>query len=143
MKKIIKYIICGAGVTFMFTTLVLWIGATFLAGKDGINDISFRSETFAAIFVFSLLTALISLVLKAKFIQAMLLRVSLHFVLSIGSFVLFVYMAGVTSRGSGVLTLTATVGLIYITVAAITLAVRSSSAKKAKEKQKYESLYDK
>lgn len=143
MKKLMKYIICGAGVTFMFTTLVLWLGGAVLAGKSGISDITFRSETFAAILVFSLLTAVISLVLRAKFIQAAILRVCLHFVLSMGSFVLFIYMAGVAERGSGVLTLTAAVGFIYIIVAAITMAIRSAMAKKAKEKQNYESLYNK
>ena len=72
MKKFtgfMKYIISGTGVTFMVTTLFLWGAATLLSGADGMNDISFRSETFAAIFVFALLTALISLVLKAKFIS--------------------------------------------------------------------------
>lgn len=136
-----KYIISGTGVTFMVTTLFLWGAATLLSGADGINDISFRSETFAAIFVFALLTALISLVLKAKFISPEILRVCLHFILSLGSFILFIYMAGVTSRGSGVLALTAVVGFCYIIVAAVIFAVRAVKRKKSREKQKYESLY--
>ena len=136
-----KYIISGTGVTFMVTTLFLWGAAMLLSGADGINDISFRSETFAAIFVFALLTALISLVLKAKFISPEILRVCLHFILSLGSFILFIYMAGVTSRGSGVLALTAVVGFCYIIVAAVIFAVRAVERKKSREKQKYESLY--
>lgn len=144
MKKFMsfmKYIVSGTGVTFMITTLLLWGAAAFLRNKDGMNAVSFRSDTFAAIFVFALLTALISLVFKAKFISPAILRLCLHFVLSMGSFILFVYMTGVTSRGSGMLALTAMVGFVYIIVAAIVCAVRSLGNKKAKEKQKYESLY--
>ncbi|MBS6462957.1 MAG: hypothetical protein KH352_06140, partial [Ruminococcus sp.] len=117
MKKFtgfMKYIISGTGVTFMITTLLLWGAAAFLRNKDGMNAVSFRSDTFAAIFVFALLTALISLVFKAKFISPAILRLCLHFVLSMGSFILFVYMTGVTSRGSGMLALTATVGTAMV-----------------------------
>ena len=138
MKKFtgfMKYIISGTGVTFMVTTLFLWGAATLLSGADGINDISFRSETFAAIFVFALLTALISLVLKAKFISPEILRVCLHFILSLGSFILFIYMAGVTSRGSGVLALTAAVGFCYIIVAAVIFAERAVK-RKSREKSR-------
>ena len=144
MKKFtgfMKYIISGTGVTFMITTLLLWGAAAFLRNKDGMNAVSFRSDTFAAIFVFALLTALISLVFKAKVISPAILRLCLQFVLSMGSFILFVYMTGVTSRGSGMLALTATVGFVYIIVAAAVCAVRALGHKKAKEKQKYESLY--
>lgn len=144
MKKImsfLKYVISGTGVTFMVTTLLLWGAAAFLSDKDGMNAVSFKSETFSAIFVFALLTALISLVFKAKFISPGILRLCLHFILSLGSFMLFVHMVGVTSRGSGMLALTAMVGFIYLVVAAVTFAVRAAVNKKAKEKQKYESLY--
>ena len=50
-------------------------------------------------------------------------------------------MAGVTSRGSGVLALTAVVGFCYIIVAAVIFAERAVKRKKSREKQKYESLY--
>ena len=52
MKKFtgfMKYIISGTGVTFMITTLLLWGAAAFLRNKDGMNAVSFRSDTFAAI----------------------------------------------------------------------------------------------
>ena len=58
-----------------------------------------------------------------------------------GSVILCVDMTGVTSRGSGMLALTATVGFDYIIVAVAVCAVRALGHKKTKEKQKYESLY--
>ncbi len=143
MKKSdwIKKLITGACVTYTVTSFLL-LFIFFIINADLTRGLQPRAMIF--IFPFSLCFSLANLIYKKTALR-LSFKVILHYFLTVGGVLLFLFLPNKPSdqSGSGALILFAVVSVLYFAVMFTILYFTSRAAKVQRDEAKYHNVYKK
>ena len=137
--SVIKNLLGHTG--FYFTLIVMFLIVSLKVAFPAGNKVV-ETNTYGWILLFAAIYAACNFVLKIKFIDSYIAKLSIHYVLIVLDFaIVMAWLSGVASNSKQILFVTIAFAFVYIVIEAIRAAFYFKTHRKSNEEENYQTLF--